>query len=293
MACSALTESTAFAKSLTAIARDVDAYLQRTIKNHSNKALQKAMVYAAMGGKKLRPWLVCQTTALCGGEKKRALPVAAAVECVHAYSLVHDDLPCMDDAAMRRGKPSVYHRFGETLAVLCGDALLTHAFTILLNKDNGLSPLERSCLGEKLARASEAMVEGQVMDTSQKVSRSNLAAMYHKKTGALMVFSCVAGAHIAKATTAQHKALENYATYMALAFQIHDDLLDTSSQSHTMGKSTQRDENKKTYLHFHGAAKAQKDLQRLSTKAIQCLDMFDARADFLRQAIKFAITRQF
>ncbi len=260
----------------------------------------EAMRYAIMaGGKRFRPFLVCESASLFGVHKGAALRAAAAIECVHTYSLVHDDLPCMDDDDLRRGLPTVHRRFDEATAVLAGDALLTFAFEILADRDTHELAEVRVELVRRLALASGArgMVGGQMIDLASEGKQLDIGAitrLQQLKTGALIAFSCEAGAVLGRAPRERRHALRAYAHDMGLAFQIADDLLDVEGEAATLGKATGKDAEagKATFVSILGVERARDQARMLSEQAIQHLDLFDEKADLLRQAARFVITRR-
>ena len=260
----------------------------------------EAMRYAIMaGGKRFRPFLVCESASLFGVHKGAALRAAAAIECVHTYSLVHDDLPCMDDDDLRRGLPTVHRKFDEATAVLAGDALLTLAFEILADRDTHELAEVRVELVRRLALASGAhgMVGGQMIDLASEGKQLDIGAitrLQQLKTGALIAFSCEAGAVLGRAPRERRHALRAYAHDMGLAFQIADDLLDVEGEAATLGKATGKDAEagKATFVSILGVERARDQARMLSEQAIQHLDLFDEKADLLRQAARFVITRR-
>ncbi|WP_424468713.1 polyprenyl synthetase family protein [Parvibaculum sp.] len=260
----------------------------------------EAMRYAVLvGGKRFRPFLVCESAKLFGVHSASALRVAAAVECVHTYSLVHDDLPCMDDDDLRRGQPTVHHKYDEATAVLAGDALLTFAFEILA--DGGTHELSevRLDLVRRLAEAAGArgMVGGQMIDLASEGQSLDIGAvtrLQRLKTGALIAFSSEAGAVLGRASDEALHALHAYAHNLGLAYQIADDLLDVEGEAAVIGKSPGKDEKagKATFVSILGLERARDQARMLSDQAIQHLDLFDEKADLLREAARFVINRR-
>ncbi len=260
----------------------------------------EAMRYAALaGGKRFRPFLVCESARLFGVHSGSALRVAAAVECVHTYSLVHDDLPCMDDDDLRRGQPTVHRKFDEATAVLAGDALLTIAFEILTDDETHELGEIRVELVRRLAEAAGArgMVGGQMIDLAsegQALDMGAITRLQRLKTGALIAYSCEAGAVLGRAPEEHHHALHAYAHDMGLAYQIADDLLDVEGDVHVVGKATGKDAEagKATFVSILGVERARDQARILSEQAIQHLDLFDEKADLLREAARFVINRR-
>lgn len=236
----------------------------------------EAMTYSLLdGGKRIRGCLTLAMCELCGGEVQSALPLACAVEMVHAYSLIHDDLPCMDNDDLRRGKPSCHIKFGEGTALLAGDALLTHAFSAASDAYfNGTLPAETvlRCVNQ-LSRAAgvEGMIGGQVIDTAPEevpMTPEQLEAMHGMKTGALIRSAAVLGCLAAGAPRDVVMQADLYAAKIGLAFQIVDDILDVTEESEKLGKSTSDADNKKTtYITLYGVEKAREMVRRLVLEA--------------------------
>lgn len=236
----------------------------------------EAMAYSLLdGGKRIRGCLTLAMCELCGGEVQSALPLACAVEMVHAYSLIHDDLPCMDNDDLRRGKPSCHIKFGEGTALLAGDALLTHAFSAASDAYfNGTLPAETvlRCVNQ-LSRAAgvEGMIGGQVIDTATEeapMTPEQLEAMHGMKTGALIRSAAVLGCLAAGAPRDVVMQADLYAAKIGLAFQIVDDILDATEESEKLGKSTSdSDNNKTTYITLYGVEKAREMVRRLVLEA--------------------------
>ena len=265
--------------------------------------LAAAMRYAALGGgKRFRPFLVIESARLFGLPPDVALDTAAAIECVHCYSLVHDDLPAMDDDKVRRGRPTVHVEFDEATAILAGDALLTFAFEILARPDTHPDPGVRSRLVLGLARAAGAggMAGGQQLDLEagkQLEGRvgglAEVRSIQDKKTGALIAFAAEAGAILAGALEPQRLALMTYARALGAAFQIADDLLDVQGDAATVGKATGKDAaaGKATYVSTLGIAGAKAKLGELEAEAIAALETFGAAAQTLIDAARFVVSR--
>ena len=236
----------------------------------------EAMAYSLLdGGKRIRGCLTLAMCELCGGEVQSALPLACAIEMVHAYSLIHDDLPCMDNDDLRRGKPSCHIKFGEGTALLAGDALLTHAFSAASDAYfNGTLPAETvlRCVNQ-LSRAAgvEGMIGGQVIDTAPEevpMTPEQLEAMHSMKTGALIRSAAVLGCLAAGAPRDVVMQADLYAAKIGLAFQIVDDILDATEESEMLGKSTSdADNNKTTYITLYGVEKAREMVRRLVLEA--------------------------
>jgi farnesyl diphosphate synthase len=258
------------------------------------------MRYATLdGGKRLRPFLVLASCRLFGVSESCALRVAAAVECVHCYSLTHDDLPSMDDDDIRRGKPTTHRQFDEATAILAGDALLTLAFEVLAHPDTHTDPLVRANLTFGLARAAggHGMVAGQMMDMlagRAEFDIGQITRLQRLKTGELFAFSCEAGAICGRVDSARRHALHAYAHDLGLAFQIADDLLDTEGREEETGKKVGKDadQGKATFVSILGVERARGQARMLADQAIRHLDPFDNRADPLRAAARFVVERR-
>jgi geranylgeranyl diphosphate synthase, type II len=268
--------------------------------------LFEAMRYSLLaGGKRLRPVLALAACEAVGGELAAALGLACAIEMIHTYSLVHDDLPCMDDDDLRRGRPTNHKVFGEAIATLAGDGLLTDAFRVLASAASvgpPRSPRLAQALLETIAELAEAagsagMVGGQVIDLlgeGQAMELEQLEYLHRRKTGALFVAAVCGGARLGGATPAQVASLREYAQALGLAFQVIDDLLDVESSTETMGKRTNKDEarGKATYPSLIGVERSRKLARDLVARAQGALTGFDHRADPLRLLVAFAVERK-
>ncbi|MCA0200628.1 MAG: polyprenyl synthetase family protein [Proteobacteria bacterium] len=259
-----------------------------------------AMRYAALdGGKRLRPFLVCASAGLFDVPRARALRAAAAIEMVHCYSLVHDDLPAMDDDDLRRGRPTVHKKFDEATAILAGDALLTEAFTVLADAATHPDGAVRANLVAELAHASGAkgMVGGQMIDlmaAGLNLDQAGLTRLQNMKTGCLIAGSCRLGAILGNASAADRDALGAYGIAMGLAFQIADDVLDVESSAAETGKATGKDAaaGKATFVSRLGLEGAKTYARELAETAARHLTPFGERASVLRQAAFFAVERR-
>ena len=266
---------------------------------HENRVVE-AMRYASLsGGKRVRPFLVCATAALFDVEGSRALRAAAAVELIHCYSLVHDDLPAMDDDELRRGQPTCHIAFDEATAILAGDALLTKAFEVLADEKTHAEPSIRSTLVKVLARASghEGMVGGQIIDLyaeNHDLDVPEIMRLQRMKTGALIAVSCDIGALMGKASEEARHHLRGYAHDIGLAFQIVDDLLDVSGDEAEVGKKTQKDADagKATFVSLLGVDEASEQALMLSQQAQEHLVIFGEKADPLRALATFIVERR-
>jgi farnesyl diphosphate synthase len=250
-------------------------------------------------GKRLRPLLVLAGAQLFGVAQRSALQVAAAVEMVHAYSLIHDDLPAMDDSDLRRGRPTNHRQFDEATAVLAGDGLLTMAFQVLADPDTHGDAAVRAELVSSLADAAGAagMVGGQMIDLIGEKQRLDIGAitrLQRMKTGALIAFSCEAGAILAKVAPELRLALRGYAHDLGLAFQIADDLLDVEGSAAEIGKPVGADAaaGKATFVSILGIERARAQAELLINQAVAHLDLFKERAELLRQVARFVVNRR-
>jgi farnesyl diphosphate synthase len=264
---------------------------------------REAMAYGTLGGgKRLRPFLVCQTAALFGREGEAVLRAAAAVELVHAYSLIHDDLPAMDDDELRRGRPTVHRAFDAATAILAGDALLTLAFEVLAGNDDA-----PAVLVGVLARAAgpAGMVGGQVLDLAAEgrftaegrpltLDAEAIAALQAMKTGALITAAVEIGAVLGGADAAAREALRRYGAALGAAFQIADDLLDAEGSAAEVGKATGKDAamGKGTLVSLWGTGRARDHLAALVAEANAALSRFGSGADVLRAAADYVAMRR-
>lgn len=252
------------------------------------------------GGKRLRPFLVIEAAALFDGvERETAVRVGAALECVHCYSLVHDDLPAMDDDALRRGQPTVHIAFDEAAAILAGDSLLTLAFDIVASPETRLPDATKTALVLALSRAAGigGMAGGQALDLDAEKAapdEADIVTLQAMKTGALLRFACEAGAIIAGASPADRETLRRYGETVGLAFQIADDLLDLTADAATMGKATGKDaeRGKATLVARRGQAWAEDRLQALVKEAEALLAPFSHRAGILVETAHFIANRR-
>ncbi|ALJ36927.1 polyprenyl synthetase family protein [Azospirillum brasilense] len=260
----------------------------------------EAMRYGCLnGGKRLRPFLVCQSAALFGVNPDCALRVAVAVEFVHSYSLVHDDLPAMDDGDLRRGQPTVHRKFDEATAILAGDGLLTYAFEVLADPATHEDPNVRCQLVAALAKAAgpHGMVGGQMLDLIAEHETFDLGTttrLQRMKTGDMIAFSCEAGGILGKAPPPQRLALRAYAHDLGLAFQIVDDLLDVEGTEAETGKSVGRDAEagKSTFVSILGQDRARSQAAMLAVQAKAHLEIFEGRADILKAVADFVVARR-
>lgn len=266
------------------------------------KNLISSMEYSlTAGGKRIRPMLAIEFAKLCGGTQEAVMPFACAVEMIHTYSLIHDDLPCMDNDDMRRGKPTNHKVYGEDIALLAGDALLTLAFqTILSEKAIALNGSEKCAkAGCVLAECAGAvgMVGGQTIDLeseNKQITDELLKIMDIKKTGALISAACQLGCISAGANDEQLKAAADYALNIGIAFQIVDDILDVTSDTETLGKPVGSDEqNKKsTYVSLLGIEKCREISRELTEKAVSSLSVFESDTEELKKFAFYLLNRE-
>jgi len=274
----------AFRKSLGATANDVNACLDDLLPlpEGPERRVVEAMRYSTLdGGKRLRPFLVVASADLFDVPRTYSLRIGAAVEMIHCYSLIHDDLPAMDDDDLRRGRPTCHKAFDEATSILAGDALLTKAFAVLSSVDSHPDDLIRSKLVAALADASgaEGMVGGQMLDL---------------KTGRMLAVSCQMGGILGQAEPEVLKDLDAYGVCLGAAFQIADDLLDMEASEADLGKATGKDEaaGKATFVSLHGPGRARKRAKTLVDQAVAALDRFGDTAESLRAAAAFTVSRR-
>ncbi len=250
------------------------------------------------GGKRLRPFLLIETARIFKKNGPGILRAACALECLHCYSLIHDDLPCMDDDELRRGQPTVHKAYDEAMAVLAGDALLTFAFDILAQAETVPNPEIRAELVQMLARAAGhgGMIGGQVLDIAAEtteLAETEILQLQAMKTGALIRFACEAGAVIGQGSNEERERLARFGKIIGQAFQLTDDLLDVTSSSETLGKAAGKDSDrgKKTLVDIYGIEGSRKKLQSLFSDANDLLAPFGSKAEMLRDTAKFIIER--
>ena len=300
-----LSQHRAFEPALAYAAAETERTMDRLLpKGSSGEArVFEAMRYSSLGGgKRLRAFFVLAGATLFRVSAASALRTASAIELVHAYSLIHDDLPAMDDDDLRRGKPSCHRQFDEATAILAGDALQALAFEVLAHEETHGDPAVRTALVTELARAAGAqgMVGGQMLDLlaeqqdAEAMSIGTITRLQRLKTGALISFSCTAGAILGKAPDQMRAALSAYAHDLGLAFQIVDDLLDVEGSAAELGKTPGKDvaAGKATFVSILGLERAKAQAAMLADQASAHLEPFGAAADLLRQAAKFVVSRR-
>ena len=297
------TDPSDFKASLAEAARAVEGVMDQLIPvpDGPEARVHEAMRYAILaGGKRLRPFLVLAGGALFGVSRRSALRVAAAIELLHTYSLIHDDLPAMDNSDLRRGKPTCHKAFDDATAILAGDALLTLAFEVLADPETHGDPAVRCELVTALAKASGAvgMVGGQMIDilaeTDPTLDIGEITRLQRLKTGALIAFSSEAGAILGKAPAVMRRVLIAYAHDIGLAFQIADDLLDAEGTAAETGKSVGRDAEagKATFVSILGVEGARAQAEALVEQATNHLDVFGEKAGLLRDCARYIIERK-
>ncbi len=261
------------------------------------KVIYKAMNYSVFaGGKRLRPILLLEWCRICGGDTAVAMPFACAMELIHTYSLIHDDLPAMDNDTLRRGKPTSHIEFGEAMAILAGDALLNCAFEIMSRYGKNVENALDIIYIISSSSGSEGMIGGQVVDIESEgrtIEIEDLRYLHSLKTGAIIKSSCVAGAMAAGADEEKIKAAESFAENLGIAFQIRDDILDVEGSVEALGKPIGSDDEcgKNTYVSLLGIEKSKELVREYSEKARRALDIFGAEAVFLRDLIDYLINR--
>lgn len=260
--------------------------------DYNESVVCDAMRYSCdCGGKRIRPVLVLEFCRICGGDIELAMPFACAIEMIHTYSLIHDDLPCMDDDDMRRGKPSCHKQFGENYALLAGDALLTHAFVTASSSKLSITDPAKAVEAIKILSTlagANGMVGGQVIDLRNEGKRTSLETlrkMDELKTGALIKAACLMGVVIAGADDERKKAAATYAEKIGQAFQIVDDILDVTGDEKLLGKpiGSDAESDKSTYVSIMGLEESKRIADELTARAVSCLDIFGEDSDFLKK----------
>ena len=271
--------------------------------NSYPESIHSAMSYSVQaGGKRLRPILVVAAAEAVGGDRKTVLPFAVAAEFIHTYTLIHDDLPALDNDDFRRGKPTNHKVFGEAIAILAGDALLTQAFILMTSATllEGVPEREILKATHEMARAlgSAGMIGGQVVDLESEgkpISSECLEYIHIYKTGHLIQACINVGARLGRASSSQLKDLSRYGAHIGLAFQIIDDILDITADEKMLGKDvgSDLDKEKATYPALYGLEKSKVKAEQLVEESIACLEQFDGRADPLREIARFFVQRTF
>lgn len=282
------------------------SFTESTLKKFSYKnklglqsSVADAMDYSLeAGGKRIRPVLVLAFCHMCGGDYRKAAAPAAAIEMIHTFSLIHDDLPCMDNDDFRRGKPSCHKKFGEACAVLAGDALAIRPFQVIAQSELNDSMKIKLIAELACSSGAEGMIGGQIIDMENEqrstVNGENLRMMYALKTGRLIKTSCVMGCIAAEASDEQVKNAEEYAHCLGLAFQIIDDILDVTGDEAALGKpiGSDAEENKTTFVTLYGIENAREEAVKLTDKAMKILGRFDNN-EFLIELTKYLLDRNY
>ena len=298
-----------FAKRLDQTAEDTEILLGKLLSDAllpdeiaRPKRLIEAMRYSSLnGGKRLRPFLVVESSAVFGVSREAALLAGAALECIHCYSLVHDDLPAMDNSDLRRGRPTLHKAYDDATAILAGDALLTLAFDIITRDEIHRDASVRLALTRALARAAGVggMAGGQMLDLAGEGrfgdrTPVDVARLQQMKTGALLRYGCIAGAILGQSSRQQYQALDDYGRALGEAFQIADDLLDVEGDTAALGKQTGQDaaSGKTTFVTQLGIDGAKRRVRDLLARADAALSMFGAKGEVLRAAARFVAERK-
>jgi len=280
----------------------VDAELKRQLprENVRPTTIHKAMRYSIFaGGKRLRPILCLAAAETCGGNTENALTPACAVEIMHTYSLVHDDLPCMDDDDLRRGRPTSHKIYGEGVAVLCGDALLTEAFAIIAQTPPSKRYSAREYVSElALTGGSKKLIGGQILDLEgeeKSLNKKQLIQIHEAKTAALLTSSIRLGAMTANVTPAKLQALTDFGYNLGLAFQVIDDILDITQTTEQLGKTAGKDQavDKSTYPAILGLEKSRKEAAKLTKKSLEALTPLGNKANRLKQIAHYMLDRNY
>lgn len=283
---------------------EIDSIIEQylPVEEGYQKTVMEAMNYSILaGGKRLRPMLMLETYRLFGGKSKVIEPFMAAIEMIHTYSLVHDDLPAMDNDEYRRGKKTTHAVYGEAMGILAGDALLNYAYETALTAFD-MEPDNRNIGRALQILATKAgiygMVGGQVVDVQSEdtgdITREKLDFIYRLKTGALLESSMLIGAVLAGATKKEQNTVEAAATEVGIAFQIQDDILDVTSSLEVLGKPIGSDEknHKATYVTFEGLEKAMEDVKKYSNSAVERMDSLVVKNEFLKDLLLYLIARE-
>ncbi len=277
----------------------IDSFLENRLAKKGISKVDDAMAYSLLaGGKRIRPVLLMATAEALGVKGYNYLPVACGLEMIHTYSLIHDDLPCMDDDDYRRGRLTNHKVFGEAMAVLAGDGLLTLAFEVMLEQKNvDARVLVETVREMAMCAGNFGMVGGQGLDLENEgktISAEELRKMHAGKTGALFIAAVRGGAHLAGANEQELLALTKFADLLGLAFQITDDILDVEGTAEDLGKPVGSDEknNKSTYVSLYGLEAAKALAEKTVAEALECLEMFRENAEALREITRLMCSRK-
>lgn len=280
---------------ISAIDKALGVYLPE--KDNPQSIIYKAMRYSVFaGGKRIRPILMTEVCRMCGGDINDVMPFACAMEMLHTYSLIHDDLPAMDNDDLRRGIPTNHIKFGEATAILAGDALLNKAFETISEYGANTPNSMRALAVFAKASGTEGMIGGQVVDMESEgkdIDIERLRYIHLLKTGAIIRSSCVIGAIAADAEEDKINAVDAFASNLGVAFQIRDDILDVTGDEETLGKPVGSDEKseKNTYVKLLGLEKSEELVKEYSKKAVDALDVFGEKADFLKRLTEYLVMR--
>ena len=286
-----------FESKIIEVNKSLEKYIEE--KECPQSTIYKAMNYSlSAGGKRIRPVMMLACSELVGGDTSSVMPFACALEMIHTYSLIHDDLPCMDNDDLRRGKPTNHKVFGEAMAVLAGDALLNCAFETML-KNAEVSPNMTLAAMSEIAAASgtEGMIGGQVIDIESEgktIDAVTLMTMHLHKTAALIMAASRVGALLGGGSREDLSSMEEFARYLGIAFQIKDDILDVTGNEETLGKKTGVDGllEKSTFISIYGMEQSQNLLNDYTNKAIEVLSRYGEKAEFLIELSKFLLSRE-
>ncbi len=266
--------------------------------NNPQSGIYDSMRYSLFaGGKRLRPILMWETAKICGGDWETIEPFACAIEMIHTYSLIHDDLPAMDNDDLRRGMPTNHIRFGESTAILAGDALLNKAFEIISSsRYTNPAAAMRAMSYLSASSGTEGMIGGQIVDIAsegKKITPELLKYIHKLKTGALINAACVIGGILMQASEKEISAIDDFSTNLGIAFQIRDDILDVTGNENEIGKpiGSDTDSEKSTYVSIYGLDESEKLVKMYSDKAVFSLDIFGAKADFLIRLTNYLVNR--
>ena len=279
----------------------IDKYLDKylTEKENPQNIIYKAMRYSVFaGGKRLRPILMLNVCKMCGGDVNEVIPFACALEMIHTYSLIHDDLPAMDNDDLRRGMPTSHIKFGEATAILAGDALLNRAFEVVSEYDG--DNVKRAMKAINMLAASsgtEGMIGGQIVDMEsegKEITLDELRYLHLNKTGAIIRSACTIGALMGGGSEDEIEAVDEFAKNLGVAFQIQDDILDVTGSEEELGKpiGSDAEENKNTYVRLVGLEKSRELSEEYSENAKKALDIFGERAQFLKELTDYLINRK-
>jgi geranylgeranyl diphosphate synthase type II len=277
----------------------IDEALNKFLPEQDNpqSVIYRAMRYSVFaGGKRLRPILMTEVCKMCGGDINDAMPFACAMEMIHTYSLIHDDLPAMDDDDLRRGMPTNHIKFGEATAILAGDALLNKAFEVVSEYGKDAPNAMRAIATLANSSGTEGMIGGQIVDMESEgknIDIDELRYIHLLKTGAIIRSSCVIGAILANAGESEINAVDEFASNLGVAFQIRDDILDVVGDEKSLGKPIGSDEKseKNTYVKLLGLEKSEKLVEEYSNKALDALDIFGEKAEFLKKLTNYLVNR--